>query len=310
MPYTDPSLAIRPLPFKPPKLRHFSRRQFDTHYEVLYGDAVRRLGARLTTADPSAAALRDLDEIHLHEYFLESLTEGNPGEPSAAWLQTIEAKFGDFDGWRSVLYSLAEDTPRDDRAGAGRGLALLWSTRLGRLFFSPVSEHGLPHATDVILLLYLDPIAIADDFDASTRAYVDAFLDNLNWHVVNDRFAAAMKHDMEAIEASVPEGTTTVELLANDAGKSSAALVLDVRLEDDVDQTRIAGSTWRDPTTVETWAGALPTDRPVVVYCVYGGWVSKDTVAALRERGIDATLLRGGISSWRALELPVDPVLG
>jgi len=45
--------------------------------------------------------------------------------------------------------------------------------------------------------------------------------------------------------------------------------------------------------------GELPTDRPVVVYCQSGGRSAR-AVAALRNHGIDAHNLAGGILAWRA----------
>jgi Fe-Mn family superoxide dismutase len=59
---------------------------------------------------------------------------------------------------------------------------------------------------------------------------------------------------------------------------------------------------------VDIWAEDLPRDRDVVVYCLYGFWVSEDTAAALRAKGIKASVLDGGISAWRAMGLPTEPL--
>ena len=37
-------------------------------------------------------------------------------------------------------------------------------------------------------------------------------------------------------------------------------------------------------------------------------WVIKDGAAALRAKGINAAVLDGGMSAWRAMGLPTDPL--
>jgi Fe-Mn family superoxide dismutase len=39
----------------------------------------------------------------------------------------------------------------------------------------------------------------------------------------------------------------------------------------------------------------VPTDRKVIVYCVYGHEVGRAAALRLRARGVDAHFLRGGI---------------
>ena len=60
------------------------------------------------------------------------------------------------------------------------------------------------------------------------------------------------------------------------------------------------GAIWRDPDRVEEWIGELSTDQPVAVYCAYGFHVGCNVTRALRERGLDARYVRGGVSAWYA----------
>ena len=61
-----------------------------------------------------------------------------------------------------------------------------------------------------------------------------------------------------------------------------------------------AGALRRDPAAVSSWAKALPRAASVV-YCVHGHEVSQNTAKALREAGIDARFLEGGLEEgWRA----------
>jgi rhodanese-related sulfurtransferase len=62
-----------------------------------------------------------------------------------------------------------------------------------------------------------------------------------------------------------------------------------------------AGALRRDPAGVESWAKALPRAASVVTYCVHGHEVSQGAAKALRDQGIDARYLEGGLEEgWRA----------
>ena len=66
------------------------------------------------------------------------------------------------------------------------------------------------------------------------------------------------------------------------------------------DGTRIPGSLRGEPESIDAWAGTLPSDKPIIVYCVLGGSVSKTVTPALRARGLDARYLIGGLDAWKA----------
>ena len=69
--------------------------------------------------------------------------------------------------------------------------------------------------------------------------------------------------------------------------------------------TLIPAARWCDPAAVGIWAGELPTDREVVVYCVYGHEVGRSTAMRLRAAGVKARYLRGGIDGWIAAVPPL-----
>lgn len=89
-------------------------------------------------------------------------------------------------------------------------------------------------------------------------------------------------------------------------GSGNFPLVVDVRRRTNFesDTAMIAGATWRDPFQVDDWEKFLPRHRPVVLYCVHGHEISRNAADALRERGIDARFLAGGMEAWRALGAP------
>lgn len=71
-----------------------------------------------------------------------------------------------------------------------------------------------------------------------------------------------------------------------------------------------AGALRRDPAAVSSWAKTLPRAAGVVVYCVHGHEVSRGAANVLRESGIAARFLEGGLEEgWRAIggELAVKP---
>jgi len=79
-------------------------------------------------------------------------------------------------------------------------------------------------------------------------------------------------------------------------------MLLDVRRASDVaaDPSSIPGAIWRDPEKVSEWAGDLPKDRPLVVFCVRGGSVSNTVLDKLKDRGVIARYIEGGLAAWKA----------
>lgn len=71
--------------------------------------------------------------------------------------------------------------------------------------------------------------------------------------------------------------------------------------------TMLPGAQWRDPARVSDWAGELPRDRDVVVYCVHGHEVSQSTAQQLRACGVQARFLTGGIEAWMQAGRAVQP---
>ena len=98
---------------------------------------------------------------------------------------------------------------------------------------------------------------------------------------------------------------TPCELRAT-LGTGAWPLVVDVRRRAafESDSGLVAGATWRDPFQVADWEKYLPRHRPVVIYCVHGHEISGNAAAALRQAGVDARYLEGGIEAWRSLGGP------
>lgn len=88
---------------------------------------------------------------------------------------------------------------------------------------------------------------------------------------------------------------------------SEAPLIIDVRKNEAfmASEYLLPGALRRDPLLVGDWANTVPAAAPVLVYCVHGHEVSMDTMNALRQRGVNASFLQGGIEAWREQGLPL-----
>jgi rhodanese-related sulfurtransferase len=80
---------------------------------------------------------------------------------------------------------------------------------------------------------------------------------------------------------------------------SSKFTVIDVRRKADYDGETILNAEWHDPEEVGKWAGDLPTDKEVVLYCARGGSVSNNVLDNLLARNIKARYIEGGIEGWK-----------
>jgi rhodanese-related sulfurtransferase len=92
----------------------------------------------------------------------------------------------------------------------------------------------------------------------------------------------------------------TVAQLQAALASARPPLVLDVRRAATFDRADelIADAVWRDPERVDDWADGLDQSRRVVVYCVHGHQVSQGCAQKLRDLGLEATYLEGGIEAW------------
>jgi Fe-Mn family superoxide dismutase len=313
MPY-----EVAPLPFKPHRLEGLSDRLLVSHYENNYGGAVRRLNAieeRLQALDCAAASTFDLNGLGrerlvaansmlLHEAYFDSL--GGSGEPQGGVATALERDFGSVDRWH------AEFAVMGRALGGGSGWVLLtWSERLGKLTNQWAADHthtlaaGLP-----ILALDMFEHAYAIDFGAKAAAYVDAFMRNIAWERVEARLGPALHaySQREAATAAVPR--ITVAELRSEITREAEITLVDVCLTEDLARRSdmLPGARFVVPEAIDEWANALPRDKAIVVYCLFGFQVSGEATAELRRHGLQARSLAGGITAWRAMAGPTVPL--
>lgn len=189
---------MKALAFDPARLPGLSEKLIVSHYENNYGGAVKRLNAiteQLAGIDVTSAPVFVLNGLKreeliaansmiLHETYFESLGAGGKlnGDLEAA----LTRDFGSVERWTE------EFTAMGNALGGGSGWVLLsYSPRLGRLTNQWASDHAHTLADGTpILALDMYEHSYHMDYGAKAAAYVDAFMQNINWRQVATRFDA------------------------------------------------------------------------------------------------------------------------
>ena len=85
-------------------------------------------------------------------------------------------------------------------------------------------------------------------------------------------------------------------------------VVIDVRRREAfIESTHVlSGALRRDPASAHAWLKSLPAADSFVVYCAHGGSVSQDVARILREHGLSARFLDGGIDAWASAQGALD----
>ena len=309
---TTMSLSARPISFKPPRLKGLCARLMASHYENNYGGAVRRLNAirgELAALDPASAPgfrlnglkreeLIATNSMLLHEIYFDSLGEGGGGDPSGALADVIARDFGSIAKWRAEFVAMGK------ALGGGSGWVLLTrSPRDGSLsnVWAADHTHGLAGGTP-LLALDMYEHAYHLDFGANAGAYVDAFMANIAWARVAARFEGVAPEKKPHM-VTPPDAQ---KMLADDPD----LIVIDARLEADATTVpvRLRGARRAPPDRIDAVAASLPKGAKALVYCAWGFEIGGDAATKLRERGIDAVAVAGGIGAWRADGLPTEPI--
>lgn len=309
---------VRGLPFKAHKIDGFTPELFERYYEDGYGGSIRSLNdieAKITATRQAGVPKSDLmslfsqqaelvNLIVLQELFLNGLAEdGGVHLEDSHLKQELCNAFGDVPNWQAEFAMMA--TSQKDAPG---WVVLAWCERLGQLQNVATHDRRLELSGSApILALDLRPHVYAPDFNENQPAYVKTYLQNIHWgRVAKTLDAVSRRSDQFEEQLNSSEQVSIAELKRLMASDTDTPLILDVRHDDDCERytSRIADTDWRDSFKVTEWVRDLPKDKPVVVYCMYGFWVSQKVAKELRAEGIDARSLNGGVTAWRAMGLP------
>ncbi len=292
-----PQQQVLPVPLPCVSLAGLSDKLLHSHHQNNYGGAVKRLNAirqALQSVPRSTMPWFELNGLKreeliatnsmlLHELYFDSL--GNGQQPMAPAMQlALAGSFGSEALWRDEFSAIGK------ALGGGSGWALLtFQPREGTLVNQWAADHTHAVAGGVpILALDMYEHAYHMDYGAASGAYVDAFMANIDWAKVYQRYQHAVHAASEAlaIENSSPQAL-------------QQRLVLDVRRQAVFEQSEhlLPGAIWRDPAKVVQWAAELPANSDVLVYCVYGHEVCRATALKLRAIGVRASFLPGGIDA-------------
>lgn len=193
------SFEIQPLRTFPTPLRGLSDKLISSHHDNNYAGAVKRLNAiqtrmaSLDFAQEPGFVLNGLkreeliawNSMLLHEIHFDAL--GGNGELSDAELRAALVRdFGSVERW------LAEFTAMGKALAGGSGWVLLTRTAHdGRLTNQWAADHCHVLAGGVpVLALDMYEHAYHLDYGARAAAYVDAYMANIDWQRVAQRWAA------------------------------------------------------------------------------------------------------------------------
>lgn len=187
---------MKPLSCNPAKLKGLSERLVVSHYENNYGGAVKRLNAitaQLESLDFATAPVFVINGLKreeliasnsmiLHELYFDSL--GSQSEPDGDLRSALLRDFASLERWQTQFAAMGK------ALGGGSGWVLLtYSHRDANLVNQWASDHTccLAGATP-ILALDMYEHSYHMDYGAKAAAYVDAFMNNINWENVSRLF--------------------------------------------------------------------------------------------------------------------------
>lgn len=176
-----------------------SEAQLKAHFGLYQGyvNKLNEIEEKLTRTDPALSnySFGDFSELkrreavafngsYLHEMYFENLAP-NRGQVAAGLKTAIETDFGNWSAFEANLKGAAGSTP---------GWVLLTLSRVDRKLHSYIMfEHhiGLPAHQEIVLALDCWEHAFMIDYGTKKPDYLAAFMKNINWNVVNERFAKA-----------------------------------------------------------------------------------------------------------------------
>ena len=191
----------KPLKFDPAKLKGLSERLIRSHWENNYGGAVkalnaieRRLAPMLPEKDLPPYVYGDLKReelvrtgsVILHEHYFDNL--GGDGRANGPALKLITDWFGGCEAWNVEFTKIANGL-----AGGSGWVILAYNLHTGELhnYWAWDHMHNVPMGRPLLVLdMYEHSYHL--DYGAAAAKYVEAFMENVDWHEVNRRVEGAL----------------------------------------------------------------------------------------------------------------------
>ena len=187
--------------FTIPELNGLSKKQIDVHL-ALYEGYVKHTNLIMEKisqykerdAEGNAYAIAELrrrlgfefDGMRMHEYYFEQF-EGGATAPAgeSALMSAVTEKYG---GWDAFIAHIKEVT-----GTRGIGWVIVYADpRANTLHTAFVGDHEIGQLAGLPILLAVDlweHAYMVDYVPAEKKTYVEAFLDNVNWTVIEERFS-------------------------------------------------------------------------------------------------------------------------
>lgn len=184
---------MKPLSCNPAELKGLSEKLIVSHYENNYSGAVKRLNAitaQLDSLDFTSAPVFVINGLKreeliahnsmvLHELYFASL--GAESQPDGDLRNALIRDFGSVEKWQTQFVAMGK------ALGGGSGWVLLtYSRRDKKLMNQWAADHTCCLAgASPILALDMYEHSYHIDYGAKAAAYVDAFMNNINWATVS-----------------------------------------------------------------------------------------------------------------------------
>ncbi|MBI5003773.1 superoxide dismutase [Candidatus Kaiserbacteria bacterium] len=191
--------------FNIPALDGISQKQIDVHLGLYQGyvkhiNLLREQIADLTKADPQKYAFAiestrrrmgfEFNGMRMHEFYFPQWEGGATPEPRGSTLDAVlSEKYGAWEGFLAHFKAV----------GMSRGsgwTSLVWDGKAKQPHVVWTVDHELGTLTDVQVLLAMDMwehAYMVDYMPAEKAHHVEAFFKNLNWGVVENRFALVQR---------------------------------------------------------------------------------------------------------------------
>ena len=185
--------------FNLPELKGLSKKQIEAHL-ALYEGYVKNLnllmqtiaayqktedeGGKYAIAEMRRRFAFEFDGMRMHEYYFEQF-EGGPGstENDSPLGKYAEKKYGDWEGFIKHIKTVA--------GTRGIGWVVVYFDSVGGTLHTVfVNDHELGQLAGLPIILALDlweHAYMVDYLPKEKMTYVDAFLENVNWGVIEKR---------------------------------------------------------------------------------------------------------------------------
>ena len=129
----------------------------------------------------------EFDGMRMHEYYFEQLEGGAVAASNTDFLAALTKKYGGYDEFVAHLHECA--------GTRGIGWVVMYQDPVANLLHTVfVADHELGQLSGLPIILAIDlweHAFMVDYVPAEKKNYVDAYLSNVNWNVVEERFLKA-----------------------------------------------------------------------------------------------------------------------